>query len=114
MPANSSWRATESPIAPFRAEATVIGPVGLAETISTWIVCGCSAEPPPYACPAARISPSASPNQAGVSQRLTKPGPATSVRSTSSSPAAAAASSSPSSRGERRWTGASCIATLVA
>jgi hypothetical protein len=47
LPANSSWRATESPIAPFRAEATVSGPVGFAETISTCIVCGRSAEPPP-------------------------------------------------------------------
>ena len=37
-PANSSRRATESPYAPFRAEATVIGPVGLAETISTCTV----------------------------------------------------------------------------
>ena len=36
VPANSSRRATESPYAPFRADATVIGPVGFADTISTW------------------------------------------------------------------------------
>ena len=92
----------------------MIGPVGFAETISTCTFSGRSAEPPPNAAPASSISASASPNQSAASQKLTKPGPATSARSISSRPSAAAASSSPSSRGERLRTGASCIATLVA
>ena len=37
-----------SPSAPFRAEATVIGPVGFAETISTCTRSRGSAQPPPY------------------------------------------------------------------
>jgi hypothetical protein len=36
-----------SPSAPFLAEATVIGPVGFAETISTWTFSRGSAQPPP-------------------------------------------------------------------
>ena len=51
------------------------------------------------ASPAARISASASPYQAGASQRLTKPGPAISARSTSGSAAARSASSSAIARG---------------
>ena len=49
--------------------------------------------------PAARISASASPYQAGASQRLTKPGPAISARSTSGSALAWATSSSAIARG---------------
>ncbi len=55
-----------------------------------------------------------SPYQDVASQRLTKPGPATSARSTSSSPAACSASSSASSRGWRFFSGASRRATFVA
>ena len=64
--------------------------------------------------PARATSASAFENHESARKRLTKPGPATSARSTSGSSAAAAASSSPSSRGERFWTGASRSATFVA
>ena len=72
------------------------------------------AEPPPYASPAARISASASPYQAGVSQRLTKPGPAISARSTSGSAAACSTSSSAIARGGCLRVPASRSAAFVA
>ncbi len=74
LPAKARSRATESPIAPFRAAATVIGPVGFAETISTWTRSRTAAEPAPYASPASTISASASRNQSAERNRLTKPG----------------------------------------
>ena len=80
-------------------EATVIGPVGFAETISTWTRC-------PVALRRRRTRPrrrgsrrAPTTNHSSRRKRLTKPGPATSARSTPSRPAAAAAISAASSRG---------------
>ena len=92
----------------------MIGPVGFAETISTWIRSFAAAEPLPYASPAARISASASPYQSRASQRLTKPGPAISARSTCGSAVACSTSSSAIARGGCRRAPASRIATFVA
>ena len=92
----------------------MIGPVGFAETISTCTRSFASAEPPPYSMPAASISASASRYQSRASQRLTKPGPAISARSTCGSAAACSTSSSAIARGACRRVPASCIATFVA
>ena len=90
------------------------GPVGLALTISTWTRSGVSAEPAPYSLPAVTISPSASPNQDGESQRLRNPGGAVSARSTPGSAATASARSAAISSGGRFCAPASRSATLVA
>ena len=70
--------------------------------------------PAPYASPSSRISASADENHSSRRKRLTKPGPATSARSTTSRPAAACAISAAISRGGRRRVPASCSATFVA
>ena len=62
----------------------MIGPVGLALTNSTFTRSGVSASPAPKRSPAASSSASASRYQASVMNRLRKPGPATSTRSTAS------------------------------
>jgi hypothetical protein len=92
----------------------VIGPVGLAETISIWMCSFVAAEPAPYSAPAASISVSASRYQAGASQRLTKPGPAISARSTCGKEPACSTSCSAIARGACLRAPASRIATLVA
>ncbi len=82
-PPSSSRRATESPYAPLRAEATVIGPVGFAETISTWMRSRRLSAAEPNSSPASRISRERRGEPRRRSRkRLTKPGPATSARST--------------------------------
>ena len=98
----------------MRAAATVIGPVGLALTISTCTRSGASAEPAPYSLPAATTSASASPNQVGASHRLRNPGGAVSARSIPGSAAAASARSAAISSGARFCAPASRSATLVA
>ena len=82
VPGEVNSRASESPNAPFRAAETTIGPVGLAETISTWTRSRRSAEPAPKPEPASRISAERLSEPARQQERLRKPGPATSARST--------------------------------
>jgi hypothetical protein len=84
--ADSRRRASESPIAPFRAAETTIGPVGFAETISTCTRSRRSRNPPPK--PGSSASASAFENHESARNRLTNPGPATSALSTSGSSAA--------------------------
>ena len=60
----------------------MIGPVGLAETISTWIRSGAPSDPDPNPSPAARMSPIAAASQSSDTWRFTKPGPAASAAST--------------------------------
>ena len=58
----------------------MIGPVGFAETSSTWIRSGGSADPPPKRRPPASTVASPAPSQASSTVTFRKPGPATSTR----------------------------------
>ena len=63
----------------------MIGPVGLAETISTWTAPACVGPPGAVSTGGLEDLGQRVPNQASRRKRLTKPGPATSARSTSGS-----------------------------
>ena len=79
----------------------MIGPVGFAETSSTWMRSGVSAEPAPKRLPASTTVASARPSQASSSVMLRNPGPATSIPAIPSRDAARSASSAATSRGGR-------------
>ena len=92
----------------------MIGPVGFAETSSTWMRSGVSAEPAPKRLPCSTTAASARPSQASSTVMFRNPGPATSTAATPSSDATRSASSAATSRGGRRALPASRSATLVA
>jgi hypothetical protein len=111
----SRIRASASPNAAWRPDAAVSGPVGLAETNSTWIRSRLALDPAPNASPAAITSSIAARYQASVRNRLRKPGPATSTFSTRapSRCSSAAPRRSATARGGSPSAGASSIAAFV-
>ncbi len=106
-------RASASPNAAWRPDAAVSGPVGFADTNSTWMRSPCS--PAPKRSPVPSTSATAPTYHASDRKRLRNPGPATSTRSTRSPSRACseAPSFSAMARGGSPSAGASSIAAFV-
>ena len=100
-----------SPSAPFRAEATVTGPVGFAETISTWIASGRIGETPAVAGVdlGERLG-----EERVVHPKVQESGPGDLRARIPGSSTTFSASSAAISRGERPRLRAACSATFVA
>ena len=83
-PWNASTLARTSPIGPPRAFAIVIGPVGFADTNSTWMRCPFNVSPRPKRSPSPTTTSTCLASHAGARRTLTNPGGAPSTDAISS------------------------------